>query len=217
MQTLHLQRTYLFLQMEFRDERCVCYQLCGLHTCEDSCTSSFIFPQSPVKVPVCVTGALPESHSVNWVTYFYLWSGSGPQRSPCLSATSRMDLSNPPSSGLSLTKVSLEIAGNKLLNDFQLSKHYNKQNANESSDWPLALNTKWRSPFDSLQELAPEKYVMMTLIICIPLLLCSCNTPLPLFLRNQQRCEHTKVFTATFFIIQKNWKQKSLSGRLIKL
>ena len=62
----------------------------------------------------------------------------------------------PPSSGLSLTKVSLETAGNKLLSDFQLRKHYNKQNANESSDWTLALNTRWRSPFDSLQELAPE-------------------------------------------------------------
>ena len=49
MRTLHLQRTYLFLQMEFRAETSVCYQLCGLRTCEDSGTLSFIFPQSPVK------------------------------------------------------------------------------------------------------------------------------------------------------------------------
>lgn len=51
----------------------------------------------------------------------------------------------------------------------------------------------------------------------IPILLCSCNTPMHLFLGNQQRCEHTKMFTAALFIIQKNWKKMKINGRLIKL
>lgn len=133
------------------------------------------------------------------------WIRSRGKASPCLSDVSRIDLlQTPPSSGLSLTMVSPGIREAKR-SDFRLRKitmskmqvgHQTEQSIKHEREKSLCL-----------QELAIEKYVVTASIMCIPFFLCSCNTPMHLFLGTQRRCEHTEMFIAVVLIIQINWKQ----------